>query len=410
MKKNPSLLIVMLAALVASGAFFVTNHVKTPPAKASLSDEELLGKNIFEDINLSEPKGTSCASCHEASRAFQGNNTSPIGALAKGSKPDSFGTRNTPTLMYMAFSPAFYMAEEKNEKGETEYTPTGGHFWDGRADSFMAQAQEPLLNHREMNNGTKEVVVKKVAAASYAPLMKKIYGATVFNNTDQAFEKIMTALAVFENSAGFAPFSSQFDRYLEGKGTLTPLEMEGFALFKDPEKGNCIACHVGKEDSKNPRDWLFTDFTYDNLGVPRNPKIPDNSKADYYDLGLCQQKDIAKKLPKAVDVNSLCGAFKVPTLRNVAITAPYMHNGFFTNLRDVVAFYATRDIHPDLWYPKDDKGGVKLFDDLPQAYHAHVNVGEAPYDRKKGEAPRLNDHDIDALVAFLKTLTDEGMQ
>ena len=91
----------------------------------------------------------------------------------------------------------------------------------------------------------------------------------------------------------------------------------------------------------------------------------------------------------------------MPTLRNIAVTGPYLHNGAFTRLRDVVAFYATRDTDPAHWYP-----GGKKFDDLPADYHGNVNTSEAPYDRKPGQKPRLSEKDIDAIVAFLETLTD----
>ena len=204
----------------------------------------------------------------------------------------------------------------------------------------------------------------------------------------------------------FHPFASRFDLYLQGKEKLNKQELHGFALFKDPKKGNCLACHVGKEGSKNPKDWLFTDFSYDNLGLPRNKLIPANAKAEEFDLGLCKQAGLAALAPKDVKIDNYCGAFKVPTLRNVAITGPYMHNGVFTSLRDAVKFYATRDTNPENWYGKGADGKVQKYDDLPAQYHDNVNVKEAPYDRKPGQKPRLNDRDIDALVAFLGTLTD----
>ena len=97
----------------------------------------------------------------------------------------------------------------------------------------------------------------------------------------------------------------------------------------------------------------------------------------------------------------------MPTLRNVALTAPYLHNGALATLRDAVAFYATRDTNPERWYPKGADGKVAKFNDLPPQYHGNVNVKEVPYDRKPGQKPRLSDAEIDALVAFLQTLTDK---
>lgn len=401
-----SVLIALFA--LAGGIFWLGQQADRPDPipETGLSEVQLLGKHLFEDKNLSEPAGVACASCHEAGKAFQGNNGSRIAAVALGSRPEHFGLRNTPTIMYAALSPAFHVAEEKNDKGEIEHLPTGGQFHDGRAADLAAQAEGPLRDINEMNNASLQVIVDKVKSASYAPLMKRLYGDAVFDNTTEAFAKISAAIASFESTTLFMPYASKFDAVLAGKERFTSLEEKGFALFKDPEKGNCLACHVGKEDSRNPADWLFTDFTYDNFGVPRNHDIPENANATYYDLGLCKQPGLDKHLPRGFDAKTLCGAFKVPTLRNVAVTGPYMHNGFFKDLRDVVKFYATRDTHPELWYGKNPDGSVNKFDDLPAIYHANVNTSEAPYDRKKGETPRLNDADIDAVTAFLKTLTD----
>lgn len=400
--------ICMGMALSLAGKIYMADQARYEAA--ALSPQEQLGHKLFEDTTLSEPKGVSCASCHDPRRAFQGNNGSPIAAVAKGSLPGSIGTRNVPTLMYMAFSPAFSIAEEKSPEGKVEYTPTGGQFWDGRADSLAQQAEGPLLNKTEMNNPSKEAVVQKVAASDYAPLMKQLYGDDIFAKSDEAFEKITEAISHFENTKRFAPFSSRFDDYLRGKATLSPIEAQGFALFKDPQKGNCIACHVGKTGSPNPQDWLFTDFTYDAVGVPRNASIPANHTSDVVDLGLCKQKGLQAKLPAELKLEKLCGAFKVPTLRNVAVTAPYMHNGYFKSLRDVVAFYATRDTNPERWYPKDANGSLQLFDDMPAEYIDNVNHDEAPYDKKAGETPRLSEAEIAALTAYLNTLTDNEMR
>lgn len=375
--------------------------------EASLTQKQLIGKRLFEDASLSEPAGVSCASCHEASQAFQGNNGSRIPAVAKGSQDDKFGTRNVPTAAYAMMSPSFHFSKEKNEEGEVEWKALGGQFLDGRAANLRQQAEGPFLNAKEMNNASKVAVLEKVRVANYAPLLKKAYGRHVFDNPDKAMFVITSAIAAFEKTHAFAPFSSKFDRVLKGKDTFTPEEAKGFELFKDPQKGNCIACHVGDPKSTNPRDWLFTDYSYDNLGLPRNPDIPENANADVFDLGLCNQDGIAKKAPKGLDIDTLCGAFKVPTLRDIALTAPYGHNGVFKTLRDIVKFYATRDTNPDEWYPKKADGSVDKFNDLPSQYVENVNTKEVPLDRKAGEQPRLNDRDVDAIVAFLNTLTDE---
>ena len=262
----------------------------------------------------------------------------------------------------------------------------------------------PLTNPDEMNNPSLEAVADKIAQGDYADLAKRVFGDKLFDDRKTAMDQLSTALAAYEQSETFAPFASKFDDWLRGKAKLTALESRGYRVFVDPKRGNCIACHVGKTNSKDPSDWLFTDFTYDSFGLPRNPSLPINADPKYFDLGLCARPGIDALLPKEVTHNSLCGAFKVPTLRNVAVNKAFYHNAVFTSLRDAVAIYATRDTDPAHWY----KHGK--YDDLPPAYHASVNTQEVPYDRKLGQKPRLDNGDIDALVAFLQTLTDKGME
>ena len=406
---------ILLAVFLSFPATAQTSSNSPPPIQRSdderaLSDLQLLGKRLFEDTNLSEPKGQACSSCHDPKRAFQGNNGSPIAAVALGSRPGQFGNRKTPTIMYMAYSPAFGFAkDEDGDEGENKLEARGGQFWDGRASDLVEQPAGPLLNPAEMNNPSAEAVVEKVKAAAYAPMMVAVFGRDAFGDSQTAFQRISQSLFAYEASARFAPFASRFDDYLRGKAQLSPQEARGLALFVDPKRGNCLACHAGKKDSKDPTDWLFTDFTYDALGVPRNPAIPANSDPLTFDLGLCKRPGLEAILPKEVKLASLCGAFKAPTLRNVAVRGPYFHNGYFASLRDAVAFYASRDTDPKRWYPALKTGEADKFNDLPSAYKANVNVEEVPYDRKPGQKPRLDDRDVDALVAFLNTLTDKGM-
>ena len=347
-----------------------------------LSDLQLLGKRLFEDTNLSEPKGEACSSCHDPKRAFQGNNGSPIPAVALGSRPGQFGNRKTPTIMYMAYSPAFGFAKDEDE-GEDKLEARGGQFWDGRADDLVEQPSGPLMNPLEMNNPSADAVVEKVKIAAYATMMVAVFGPDAFADPKVAFQRISQSLFAYEATERFAPFASKFDDYLRGTAKLTPIEARGLALFVDPKRGNCLACHAGKTDSKDPTDWLLTDFTYDALGAPRNPAIPANADPLVFDLGLCKRPGIEAVLPKSVPLASL---------------------------RDAVAFYATRDTDPKRWYPALKTGEADKFNDLPSAYKANVNVEEVPYDRKPGQKPRLDDRDVDALVAFLNTLTDKGMR
>ena len=403
----------LIYALFASSILFASLPTLGPHAAddgtakpGQLSHLELLGKNLFEDTSLSEPPGQACASCHDPRLSFTGNAKSPVAVVAAGSRVDQLGARNVPTIMYMAFSPPFRFVEERGDDGEREYTPTGGAFWDGRASSLSEQAKGPLLNPAEMNNRDAAAVVAKVRSSPYAPLMKAVFGENALSDDQVAFENVVAAIAAFESTHDFAPFTSKFDEYLRGNVELTAQEMRGFELFKDAEKGNCIACHAGDVNSRTPEDWLFTDFTYDNLGVPRNNAIPANAGAEHFDLGLCAQPGLAHVLPEGVEMDSLCGAFKVPTLRNVANTAPYFHNGALDSLTAAVSFYVTRDTSPERWFPRGVDGKVQAYDDLPRRLVGNVNRSEAPYDRKPGETPRLSDAEIEDLVAFLKTLSD----
>ncbi len=372
-----------------------------------LSREELLGKRLFEDTGLSSPSGVSCASCHDGGHAFQGNNGSSLAALARGSRPGFFGARNTPTLLYAMLTPPFSFAlvQRENASSKQLYAPIGGLFWDGRASTLAEQAKIPILDAREMNVASPDVFVARVRAGPYAPLAREVLGARLDDST-RAFDGLADAIAAFESTARFRPFRSKFDDYLRGTSTLTAAEARGFALFKDPSKGNCISCHAGNEGSTRPEDWLFTDFSYSALGVPRNAALPENKDKAHFDLGLCQREKLSELAPPGVDPNAMCGFFRVPTLRNVAVTAPYMHNGVFTTLRDVVRFYVTRDTNIDRWYPTDDHYFVHPFDDLPFALRGNVSTDEVPYDRAPGETPRLDPDEIEDVVAFLGTLTD----
>lgn len=404
------LLLPWLCAALALAACSRPAERALTPDEAVLTPLELLGKRIFEDANLSRPAGLACASCHQAEAAFTGNHGSRIAPVALGSRADSFGNRNAPTLMYASLGPAFHLVPTVENGEELIFEATGGQFWDGRAADLVEQAKAPLLNPREMNNPDALSVLTAIRNGDYAGLFRRVYGRDAFyGSVDQVYEQMGRAVAAYERTARFHPYTSRFDEFLRGKEKLSDLEMRGFALFKDPQKGNCISCHAGEVDSHDPADWPFTNFTYDVLGVPRNMDIPDNADPNHFDLGLCKQEGLAEKAPPVYPIYWMCGAFKTPTLRNVTRTAPYMHNGFFHTLKDVVSFYATRDTNPELWYPVGADGQVVKFNDLPEKYRINVNRTEAPYVRP-GQPRRLSDEDVDALVAFLGTLTDRDFQ
>ena len=368
---------------------------------SSLTPRERLGLNLFFDGNLSEPPGTACASCHDPRRGFTGNNNTMIG-VAMGSRSDQFGMRDAPTLMYLATVKRFGSMVSEGKR-----VPSGGHFWDGRADTLEEQARQPLFNPAEMNNTEVPALIAKVAKAAYADAFRKEWGDAVFGNPETALDAVAASIAAFERTRVFQPFTSKFDHVMRGQATFTEREQRGLNLFVQPQKGNCAHCHSVDAASREPSKSLFTDFSYRALGLPRSARIPKNADPAFFDLGLCQRVPVSVSgLPVStarppVTNPAHCGLFKTPTLRNIAITAPYMHNGFFDTLRDAVAFYATRDTHPARWFT----AGVK-FDDLPARYRANVDVDTPPYQRRPRQGPQLSNSEIDDIVEFLYTLTD----
>ncbi|WP_428310261.1 cytochrome-c peroxidase [Hydrocarboniphaga sp.] len=366
-----------------------------PPATPAqtLSPTAALGEKIFFDPSLSASGALSCGSCHNPGRAHSGSDglAVPLGGVDQRTP----GFRNAPSLRYLDLTPAFFF--------DSEGTPTGGFNRDGRSDSFAAQSRRPLLAAHEMANGDAATFAARLARAAYVAEFTAVYGAGVFDDAETALDRASQALQAYEQQdSDFHPYSSKFDDFLRGKQQLSEPELRGYALYNNPQKGNCAGCHPsGVVAGQLP---LFTDFTYDNLGVPRNADIPANADAGYYDLGLCgpDRGDLVAGHP------DLCGAFKVPTLRNIALTAPYFHNGRFATLKEALQFYVQRDTNPEKWYPAG-ADGVRKFDDLPAPYQKNVNTTEVPYNRKPGDQPALSDAEIDDVIAFLNTLTDADL-
>ena len=388
-------------ALLLSGA------ARAAETRAPLTPLEQLGARLFVDASLSEPRGVSCASCHDPAKAFSGVNGSTIPGVARGAPAGSFGLRKPPSLAYASFSPLFSFVDKKDEEtGKIEKEPVGGQFRDGRALDLAAQASGPLLNPVEMNNPSKPAVVAKVREGAYADLARVVFGKDVFDDSDAAFGKLMQAIAAYEGTEIFHPFASTFDAVLLGK--------RGFRRWR-PRASRCsriqrraIASPVMSASRARaiPRTGCSPISLTTRSARRATRRSPPTPRPTTSHLGLCRREGLADFAPKGFDVESVCGAFKVPTLRNVELTAPYLHNGVLATLRDAVAFYATRDTNPERWYPRGADGSVAKFNDLPDNYH-NVNVKEVPYDRRLGQRPRLSESDIDALAAFLRTLTDK---
>ncbi|MFQ5722296.1 MAG: cytochrome-c peroxidase [Candidatus Aminicenantales bacterium] len=378
---------------------------------------EELGKKLFFDTNLSEPPGQACAGCHDSVAGWSGpkEEFNQAGTSYEGAVKGRFGNRRPPTTAYAGNSPVLHIDEEGNF--------VGGMFWNGRAtgevlgDPLAEQAMAPFLNPLEQNNPDKKRVLLKVRESSYANLFRKVWGAKSLGeeiDIDKTYELIVRSIAAFERSKEVNPFSSKFDdfwRKAQKKGLrvefiddtnwqefknmgLSEEELKGLMLFNT--KGECSACHVlSSEDGQPP---LFTDFTYDNLGVPKNPdnqfylmeKKWNPEGKNWVDKGLGGYLEGTKKYAKYAAENY--GKHKVPTLRNVDLRAnpgfvkAYMHNGFFKTLEEVVHFYNIRDTKEADWPPPEMKENVNM-EELG-------DLGLTPEEEK-------------AILLFMKTLSDK---
>ncbi len=388
-----------------------------------LSAVAQLGAKIFFDPSLSSSGTMACATCHDPAHAYAPANDRAV--QFGGPDLDRPGIRTVPSLAYKLLTPVFSVGPPgpddmpapspaiiaatarptgvpKAASNAPDLVPQGGFFWDGRADTLEEQTLGPLLSPFEMDNRDAEAVYRKLVHAAYADELPRLFGAAVPGDHALTLAEAEFALARYQvEEQHFHAFTSKYDFYLDGKATLTPAEARGLKLFDDPKKGNCAACHLDKlsADGAPP---VFTDYEYEALGVPRNPAIPANADPHYFDLGLCGPLRDDAYAKQAAN----CGLFKTPTLRNVATRGIFFHNGVYKNLRDVVRFYVLRDTEPEKIYPRAADGTIAIYNDLPPQYRKNIDVIDAPFDRKPGDKPALNDAEIDDLVAFLKTLTD----
>jgi cytochrome c peroxidase len=370
------------------------SHRPTVPAMTEL------GRALFFDPQLSASGKMSCATCHDPRFAYGPPND--LSTQLGGPDLKRAGVRATPSLRYLHTLPTFSEHHFDEAVDESiDQGPTGGHGWDGRADTTHDQARLPLTSPFEMANPDIDAVVAKVARGPLAIRFREAFGADVFSEPSRGSAAVLLCLEVFQQSPkDFYPYNSPYDNWLRRKGKLSPQEQRGLALFNDPKKGNCVACHPSQ--IRHGAFPQFTDFGFQALGAPRNRAIPANEDPAYHDLGLCgpQRTDLASH-------REYCGEFRVPTLRNVALRRAFFHNGVFHSLEKVLAFYVERDTNPGAWYPKA-RGRVDKFDDLPAAYRKNVNR-EPPFDRKPGAAPALSKAEISDVIAFLGTLTDAGL-
>ena len=366
-------------------------------AAEGLSPEEQLGKLIFFDENLSFNQNQSCASCHGPEVGWTGplNDTNAHGAVYEGSIAGEFGERKPPSAAYATLSPIFYM----DKKGLF----IGGNFWDGRAtgeklgNPAADQAQGPFLNPVEQALVTPSDVVTRVCTSAYLDLFKQVWGEDACDDVDKAYDYIALSIADYEASSEVNAFTSKYDDTYKGMAKLTKQEQRGFALFQG--KGKCKLCHIS-----NGQEALFTDFTFDNLGVPKNPENPVyNVNSNFVDAGLGGFLETA-----GYDEDVYLaewGKQKVPTLRNVDLrpsedfVKAYTHNGYFKTLEGIVHFYNTRDVLDVCLGDYTEEEALDADCWPPPEVLETVNTDEL------GDLGLTPDEES-AIVAFMKALSD----
>jgi cytochrome c peroxidase len=430
-------------------------HLKQPPAN-EVQQIELLGKLLLFDNQLSVNRNEACAFCHMPETGFTG----PISELNRtfasypGSVRSRFSNRKPQTHAYAPYSPVLHYNVDQGDL-------VGGNFWDMRAtgrrlgNPAAEQAEGPPLNPVEMGFNDPACMVFRASQRPYRALFEKVWGETSFEihwppdveeickqpgpppagplpvkltpqdrgQASGSFDRIAISISQYEASHEVSPFTSKFDAVLTGKAIFTAQEQLGYDLFRG--KGNCNTCHRDGGPGEEP---LFTDFTASNIGTPRNPLLPyyeenkpdrygyaaNSEGASYVDLGvgdfLVDQHLLSR--PSIADANWVKhakennGRMQVPTLRNVdkrpypEFVKAYGHNGYFKSLKEIIHFYNTRDVLPrcravdpgekkDCWPPPETTENMNT-----------KTVGRLG----------LTGEEEDALVAFMKTLTDDYKQ
>jgi cytochrome c peroxidase len=402
-----------LFALVCAIPLFLMVSGRTPAdPNGGLTPLEELGRSLLFDTNLSTPPGQSCAACHGPAVGFTGpvSSINDTTAVYPGAVHTRAGNRKPPAAAYAGDSPVLRYDEDE---GVWE----GGVFWDGRAtgwtlgDPLAEQAQGPFLNPLEQNDPNAKHVCLRVRESAYAGLFRQVWGPDSLDcvkDVEGTYERIARSIAAYERSSEVNPFSSKYDYYLNGQVELSAQEAQGLALFVGA--GNCSACHLA-EPGPDGEPPLFTDFTYDNLGVPKNPANPfynlprkwNPAGTEWVDLGLGA---FLKGQGYGVEVyEPEMGKVKVPTLRNVDLrpsagfVKAYAHNGYFKSLKAIVHFYNTRDTLNGGNYCTSaaQTPGVDCWP-APE-YAPTVNHDELGH-------LGLTDAEEDAIVAFMKTLSD----
>ncbi|HEY9758727.1 MAG TPA: cytochrome c peroxidase [Oculatellaceae cyanobacterium] len=429
---------IVLALLGSAGIMIVTGHSST------LDSKQLLGKELFF-ADISRPAGQSCATCHAQEVGWTGpaSDLNAHGSVYRGAVSQRFGNRKPPASGYATASPKLHFSA-------ADRILVGGNFWDGRATGWELgspaadQAKGPFLNPVEHNMPSKKSVCTQLSTSSeIAALFEKVWGKGSLDCSDEkvseTYNKIALAIAAYEDSSEVNTFSSKFDAWRGGKAKLTDAETRGWKLYSG--KGKCAQCHtLNDPDVEGDKD-LFTDFTYDNLGLPRNPDNPfynmnsvvlENGKPinpegrAWIDPGLggflaslADPTDQTwRALPYVTNVKNFSneelrklaeqyyGKHRVPTLRNVEkkgnadVVKAFGHNGYFKSVWSIVHFYNTRDVKPACEDPFTDEKTA-----LAQGCWPVPEVSKNVNSTELGNLGMTRQEEED-LVAFLATLSD----
>jgi cytochrome c peroxidase len=439
---------------------------------------QTLGKLEIFDPNLSVNNNLACSFCHDPATGYAngvsilsvftgGSSVGSVAITVHGAYPNTrIAKRNPQSYVYAPYFPPL----QYNQSQGAFY---GGNFWDARAtgyklqNSSAEQGQDPPVDPEEMANPDTACVVWKLSLSKYKFFFEQVFGAGSLNITwpsdvaqvcstpkgaavfagnptplklstedrtraNQAYDEFGQAIAAYEASPDVSPFTSKFDYYLAGKATLTPEELAGYDLFRG--KGNCNSCHLdgrsstvlGGTDTGAATNVapLFTDTTYNNLGLPKNVVLPWYSEdtpdqwgftgnplgIGFVDEGVGLFLDGYYGAPPNLSWGNFLpqfeGTFQNSTVRDAAMV-PYPgfvkafdHNGYLTSLKQVVHFYNTRDVYP---YPVQSghcpAGTIEKVTCWPMPEdpnNINMTIG------KLG----LTDREEDEIVAFLQTLVD----
>lgn len=322
-----------------------------PPENALTAEKVALGEALYFDKRLSVDGTVSCATCHDPATAFADRNSLAVGVGGR------VGTRNVPTTLNVMFNPV--------------------QFWDGRARSLEEQAMQPLLNPLEMGMPDREAVVARLNAI---PEYRQKFAAA-FGTGAISFDDVARAIASYERTLLSA--DSPFDRFIAGDPrAISEAQKRGWKLFRG--KANCIVCHTFTRESP-----FFTDSKFHNTGViPADLNLEEllndfRSKSLEFDSKRVNELAHTERFTELgrfliTGQKQDIGAFKTPTLRDVELTAPYMHNASEKTLLDVMKFY--------------NQGGI-----------------ENRYLDQKIRPLNLKDEELSDLVEFMRALTSDSV-